>query len=60
MLKIGKLRISSKDPPRVIAEISANHNQSLSNAIDLIKKASKSGADLVKIQTYSPKSLTLN
>jgi len=60
MLKIGRLKIGVKNSPKIIAEISANHNQSLSKAIQLIKKASKNGADLVKIQTYSPESLTLD
>ena len=60
MLKIGRLKIGVKNSPKIIAEISANHNQSLSKAIQLIKKASKNGADFVKIQTYSPESLTLD
>ena len=60
MLKIGNLKISNRHTPKIIAEISANHNQSLSKAIKLIKKASENGADFVKIQTYSPESLTLN
>jgi pseudaminic acid synthase len=60
MLKIGNLKIGNNQSPKIIAEISANHNQSLSNAIELIKKASKNGADFVKIQTYSPESLTLD
>ena len=60
MLKIGKLKIGNNYNPRIIAEISANHNQSLQKAITLIKKASKNGADFVKIQTYTPESLTLD
>jgi len=60
MLRIGNHKISINSRPKIIAEISANHNQSLSKAIQLIKKASKFGADFVKIQTYSPESLTLN
>ena len=60
MLKIKNLKISINNAPRIIAEISANHNQSLDKAIQLIKKASKNGADFVKIQTYLPESLTLN
>ena len=60
MLKIGNLKIGNNQCPKIIAEISANHNQSLNKAIELIKKASKNGADLVKIQTYSPENLTLD
>ena len=60
MLKIGNLKISANNIPKIIAEISANHNQSLNKAIQLIKKASKNGADFVKIQTYTPENLTLD
>ena len=38
MLKISNLKISINDTPKIIAEISANHNQSLNKAIKLIKK----------------------
>jgi len=60
MLKISNIRISSINTPKIIAEISANHNQNLNKAIKLIMKAHQSGADFVKIQTYSPESLTLD
>ena len=60
MLKINNIKIGPNNPPKIIAEISANHNQSLDKAIELIKKASKNGADFVKIQTYSPECLTLD
>ena len=46
--------------PIFIAEISCNHNGKLSNAKKLIKLAKKSGADLVKLQTYTPDTMTLN
>ncbi len=44
----------------VIAEISANHNQHLSQAILLIKKAKACGADAVKFQAYTPDTMTIN
>jgi pseudaminic acid synthase len=47
-------------PPYVIAEMSANHNGSLENALLLIEEAKKAGADAVKIQTYTPDTITLN
>ena len=47
-------------PPYVIAELSANHNGSLENAIRLIDLAKKAGASAVKIQTYKPDTITLN
>ena len=44
----------------IIAEISANHNNNLETAIKTIEAIAKSGADAVKIQTYTADSLTLN
>tara|TARA_B100001250_G_C19769420_1_gene776374 strand:- start:544 stop:1596 length:1053 start_codon:yes stop_codon:yes gene_type:complete len=49
-----------KKKPFIIAEISANHNGSLKNAKKLIYTAKKCGADAVKLQTYTPQSLTIN
>ena len=44
----------------IVAEMSANHNGSLKNEIDTIKAAKKTGADAIKIQTYTADTLTLN
>ncbi len=44
----------------IIAELSANHAGSLDTAIKTIKAAKEAGADAIKIQTYTPESLTLN
>lgn len=49
-----------KKKPFFIAEISANHNGSLKLAKELIKTAKKNGADAVKLQSYSPETITLN
>lgn len=43
----------------IIAELSANHNGSLEKAIEGIYMAKKAGADAVKIQTYTPDTITL-
>ncbi len=48
-----------KKTPFFVAEISANHNGSLSHAKKLIKIAKKYGADAVKLQTYTPDALTI-
>lgn len=55
-----KFKINKKNKPYFIAEISANHKGSISHAKKLIKLAKVSGADAVKLQTYSPSSMTLN
>jgi len=46
--------------PAFVAEISANHLGSLSRAHDLIEAAAYAGADAVKLQTYTPESMTLD
>jgi len=46
--------------PYVIAEMSANHNGQISNAFTLIAEAKRAGADAVKLQTYTPDTITLN
>ncbi len=46
--------------PFFVAEISANHNGSLKNAKKLISLAKKYGADAVKLQTYTPETMTIN
>jgi len=44
----------------IVAEISANHGQSFSRAVSLMKKAKQCGADAVKFQAYTPEILTVN
>ena len=46
--------------PFLIAEISANHGGKIKDAKKLIYQAKKYGADAVKLQTYSPDTITLN
>jgi pseudaminic acid synthase len=46
-------------PALVVAEISANHNQRYEDAVALIKAAKDAGADAVKLQTYTPDTMTL-
>ncbi len=44
----------------IIAELSANHQQSLSRALELVSLAKRHGADAVKLQTYTPDTMTLD
>ena len=59
-IKIGNLSISEKSLPIFIAEMSGNHNQSLDNALTLVDLAAKNGANIIKLQTYKPETMTLN
>lgn len=52
--------VSEEVPPYIIAEISANHNGNLDNAFKIIDMAKRCGADAVKMQTYTPDTITLN
>ena len=59
-MKLGNKYISEKNPPFIVAEISANHNNNLKRTLKLIDEAANAGADAVKIQTYKPETITLN
>lgn len=59
-LRIGDRTVGPGAPVYMIAEISANHDQSFDHAVKLIRAAAEAGADAVKLQTYTPDSLTLN
>jgi N-acetylneuraminate synthase len=57
--RIGKRAIGPGQPTYIIAELSANHNQDFGRAVELIRIAKEAGADAVKIQTYTPDTLTI-
>lgn len=59
-VKFANHIIGEKKPAFIIAEISANHNNKIERAKELILAAKKSGADAVKIQTYTADTMTLN
>lgn len=59
-ITIAGRRIGLGEPPFVIAEMSANHNGNLDTALHIIEAAKKAGADAVKLQTYTPDTITLN
>ena len=53
-------KIGLNHPPFVIAEMSGNHNQSLERALQIVEEAAKTGAHAIKIQTYTPDTMTLD
>lgn len=57
---ISGRHIGEQYPPYVIAEVSANHNGRIENALKLIQSAKQAGADAVKLQTYTPDTITLD
>jgi pseudaminic acid synthase len=59
-IKIADRKIGAAFPPYVIAEISANHNGRLENALELVSMAARCGAGAVKMQTYTPDTITLD
>lgn len=59
-MKIANRLIGLLHPPYIIAEMSANHNGSIEHAFQIIKAAAHAGADAVKLQTYTPDTITLD
>jgi pseudaminic acid synthase len=57
---IGNREIGPNAPPFVIAEMSGNHNQSLERALEIVDAAARAGAHALKIQTYTPDTMTLD
>ena len=59
-IKIGERFVGEGCPVYLIAEMSANHAGSLARAKEIIHAAKESGADCIKIQTYTPDTLTID
>jgi pseudaminic acid synthase len=58
-IEIGWRRIGAGNPAYCIAEVSANHNQDFAQAVRIIEAAKDAGADAVKLQTYTPDTMTI-
>ncbi len=59
-IEIDGKRIGLDYKPYIIAELSANHNGNLDNALRTIEEAAKCGADAIKIQSYTPDTMTID
>jgi pseudaminic acid synthase len=59
-IKIEDKFIGSCHQPFIIAEMSGNHNQSLERALEIAEAAAMAGAHALKIQTYTPDTMTLD
>ena len=59
-MKIKNFDINKNSKVFIIAELSANHNGSLSTAIETIRAAKKAGADCIKLQTYTADTITID
>jgi len=58
-IKIGTRTIGAGHPTYVIAEVSANHHQKFEEAVKIIRAIKDTGADAVKLQTYTPDTITI-
>jgi N-acetylneuraminate synthase len=60
MIQIGDKNIGVNHKPFVIAEMSGNHNQSLERALEITEAAAATGVQMLKLQTYTADTLTLD
>ena len=58
-IKINGRTVGEGQPTYIVAEMSGNHNQVIEDAIRIIHRAKESGADAVKLQTYTADTMTL-
>ena len=58
-LLIGERRVGAGEPTYIVAEMSANHDHDLDKALQIVEEAKQAGADAVKVQTYTPDTITL-
>lgn len=60
VIRIAERKVGLDHAPFVIAEMSGNHNQSLDRALEIVDAAAHAGAHALKIQTYTPDTMTID
>jgi pseudaminic acid synthase len=60
MIRIGKHEVGGLAPPLIIAEMSGNHNGSLDRALEIVDAIAASGAQALKLQTYTADTMTID
>src|SRR5258708_32706484 len=58
-IEIRKRRVGPGNPVYCIAEVSANHNHDFAQAVRIIEPAKDAGANAIKLQTYTPDTMTI-
>lgn len=59
-MQISSQLVGRQARPYIIAEMSGNHNQSLSRALEIVEAAAKAGAHALKLQTYTADTMTID
>jgi pseudaminic acid synthase len=59
-MQIRDSKIGLKQPPSIVAEMSGNHNHSIERALQIVEAAGNAGAQMLKLQTYTPDTITLD
>ncbi|CAN5167849.1 pseudaminic acid synthase [soil metagenome] len=59
-ISIGNKILGDNHPAFIVAELSANHSQDFDLAVKTVKAAKAAGADAIKLQTYTPDTLTID
>jgi len=59
-INIGSKAIGNGHAVFIVSELSANHLQKFDLAVDTVKAAKEAGADAIKLQTYTPDTITID